>query len=93
MLNVLRSVACWAETMMLGRSVVVNGSTSTEEKIGTINCVLVVENCNPESLAGALRFLREKPGITWQMGENGRRAFEKFYDWNFMTDRLAKLYQ
>ena len=40
-----------------------------------------------------LRLLKEKPGITWQMGENGRRAFEKFYDWEFMTDRLAKLYQ
>jgi hypothetical protein len=27
------------------------------------------------------------------MGENGRRAYERFYDWKFMTDRLAKLYQ
>jgi glycosyltransferase involved in cell wall biosynthesis len=47
----------------------------------------------PESLAGALRFLVEEPDLARQMGENGRRAFEKTYDWKFMTERLAKLYE
>ena len=81
------------ETMMLGKPVVVNRGTAMEEKVRTINCGLVVENGNPESLAGALRFLREKPSMARQMGENGRRAYEKFYDWKLMTERLAKLYQ
>ncbi len=81
------------ESMMLGKPVVVNRGTSMEEKVRTINCGLVVENGNPESLASALRFLREKPSTARQMGENGRRAYEKFYDWKFMTERLAKVYQ
>jgi glycosyltransferase involved in cell wall biosynthesis len=80
------------ETMMLGKPVVVNRGTSMEEKVRTYNCGLVVENGNPESLASALRFLREKPSMARQMGENGRRAFEKLYDWKFMTERLANLY-
>lgn len=81
------------EAMMLGKPVVVNRGTCMEEKVRTVNCGLVVENGSPESLAGALRFLREKPSVARQMGENGRRAYEKFYDWKFMTERLAKLYQ
>jgi glycosyltransferase involved in cell wall biosynthesis len=81
------------ETMMLGKPVVVNRGTSMEEKVRTFHCGLVVEDGSLESLAGALRFLREKPSMARQMGENGRRAYEKFYDWKFMTERLAKLYQ
>jgi len=81
------------ETMMLGKPVVVNRGTSMEEKVRTFHCGLVIENGNLESLAGALRFLREKPSMARQMGENGRRAYEEFYDWKFMTERLAKLYQ
>jgi glycosyltransferase involved in cell wall biosynthesis len=64
-----------------------------EEKVKTFNCGLVTENAEPESLTNALCFLRENPGIARMMGENGRRAYEKFYDWKFMTERLAKLYQ
>lgn len=81
------------ETMMLGKPVVVNRGTSMEEKVKTFNCGLVTENAEPESLTNALCFLRENPGIARMMGENGRRAYEKFYDWKFMTERLAKLYQ
>lgn len=81
------------ETMMLGKPVVVNRGTSMEEKVRTFNCGLVTENAEPESLTNALRFLRENPGMARQMGEDGRRAYEKFYDWKFMTERLAKLYQ
>lgn len=81
------------ETMMLGKPVVVNRGTSMEEKVRTFNCGLVVEDGSLESLAGALRFLRQKPSLARQMGENGRCAYEKFYDWKFMTERLAKLYQ
>lgn len=81
------------ETIMLGKPVVVNRGTSMEEKVRAVNCGLVVEDGNPESLAGALRLLREKPSMAQQMGENGRRAYEKFYDWKFMTERLAKIYQ
>jgi glycosyltransferase involved in cell wall biosynthesis len=81
------------ETMMFGKPVVVNRGTSMEEKVKTLNCGLIVEDSSPESLAGALRYLREKPTLARQMGENGRRAYERFYDWKFMTDRLAKLYQ
>jgi glycosyltransferase involved in cell wall biosynthesis len=79
--------------MMFGKPVVVNRGTSMEEKVKTLNCGLIVEDSSPESLAGALRYLREKPTLARQMGENGRRAYERFYDWKFMTDRLAKLYQ
>ena len=81
------------ETMMFGKPVVVNRGTSMEEKVRTLNCGLVVEDGSPESTAGALRFLREEPALARQMGENGRRAYERLYDWRFMTDRLAKLYQ
>lgn len=81
------------ETMMLGKPVVVNRGTAMEEKVRTFNCGLVVEDGSPESLADALCFLREKPTLARQMGESGRRAYEKLYDWKFMTDRLAKLYQ
>ena len=80
------------ETMMLGKPVVVNRGTSMEEKVRTFNCGLVIENAEPESLTSTLRYLRENPGMARQMGENGRRAYEKFYDWKFMTERLAKLY-
>ncbi len=81
------------ETMMLGKPVVVNKGTSMEEKVRKLNCGLVVEDGSPKSLASALRFLREKPILARQMGENGRRAYERLYDWKFMAERLAKLYQ
>jgi glycosyltransferase involved in cell wall biosynthesis len=81
------------EAMMLGKPIVVNRGTSMEEKVRRFNCGLVAENAEPESLTSALRFLRENPGMARQMGENGRRAYESFYDWRFMSERLAKLYQ
>jgi glycosyltransferase involved in cell wall biosynthesis len=81
------------EAMMLGKPVVVNLGTSIDEKVRAINCGLVVEKCDPESFAGALRFLVGEPDLARQMGENGRRAFERSYDWKFMTERLAKLYE
>jgi glycosyltransferase involved in cell wall biosynthesis len=81
------------EAMMLGKPVVVIRGTSMDEKVRTFKCGLVVENGDPESLAGALRFLMEEPDLARQMGENGRRAYENLYDWKFMTERLAKLYQ
>jgi glycosyltransferase involved in cell wall biosynthesis len=64
------------ETMMLGKPVVVIQGTSMDEKVRTINCGLVVEDGDPESLAGALCFLRDEPGLARQMGENGRRALK-----------------
>jgi glycosyltransferase involved in cell wall biosynthesis len=81
------------EAMMLGKPVVVNRGTSMEYKVRTLNCGLVVEDCSPESLAGALSLLREKPALARQMGENGRRAYERFYDWKIMRGKLARLYQ
>jgi glycosyltransferase involved in cell wall biosynthesis len=81
------------EAMMLGKPVVVNRGTSMEQKVSTLNCGLVVEDGSPESLARALRFLMEKPALAQQMGDNGRRAYERRYQWQFMADRLAKLYE
>lgn len=81
------------EAMMLGKPVVVNRGTSMEEKVRTFNCGLVVQDGNPESLADVLRSLGEHPDMARQMGENGRNAFERCYDWRFMVDKLARLYR
>jgi glycosyltransferase involved in cell wall biosynthesis len=41
---------------------------------------LVVAPKDTDALAGALRRLRDNPSLRAELGENGRRAAERFFD-------------
>jgi len=77
------------EAMMVGVPVITN---VCREIVSETGCGLIVEY-DLKSVKEALQYLISHPEVRNKMGENGRKAFEKKYNWNLMEERLLKLYQ
>lgn len=52
----------------------------------------VVEKENPAAAASAIEKLLLEPNLRKQMGENGRKRVEKFYDWDDNVEQMINLY-
>lgn len=56
------------------------------------NCGILVDPLNPSEIAEAIRRLLENPDEAQKMGENGRRAVLKKYNWEIEADKLLAFY-
>lgn len=81
------------EAMMLGKPIIVARGTRIDELIEKYKCGLIVPYGHAEALASALDRLAVDPEQRRALGLAGRRAYEAYYHWNLMEERLLTLYQ
>ncbi len=56
-------------------------------------CGILIDPTKPEAIADTIVYLLEHPQVAKAMGENGRKAVEKKYNWEKMEIRLLKDYE
>lgn len=78
------------EAMMFKIPVITN---VVEEIVQENNCGLIVEYGNIELLSNAIVTMRDNPMLRKKLGENGRHAFEKQYNWSCMERVLLTVYR
>lgn len=92
-INRLASPAKLYDAMMCGTPILVNSEalpvTETVKKEG---CGLVVPYNDIQGIRSAIEKLKEDPELKIELGQNGRRAFEREYNWTEMESRLLRLY-
>lgn len=80
------------EAMMCRTPIVVNEETSMAEIVRKENCGLSVPYDDKLALKKTILKLKNNPELCRKMGENGRKAFEREYNWEIMEERLIALY-
>jgi colanic acid biosynthesis glycosyl transferase WcaI len=77
-----------------GRAVIFIGEGECARVVEASRAGIVVPPENPALLAREIFRLLEQPGLTAQLGENGRRFVEENYDWsNIIANWLRNLHQ
>lgn len=80
------------EAMMCRTPIIVNEETSMAEIVRKENCGIIIPYNDVFALKKAILDLKNSPEICRKMGENGRKAFEREYNWEIMEERLIALY-
>lgn len=81
------------EAMMCSKPVLINSESSlVAEIIRKEKCGLTISYNDVEGLKKAISELKRSPKLRTILGQNGRRAFEKEYNWDKMETKLLKLY-
>jgi len=80
------------EAMMCATPIIANKETTMADIVEKENCGLVVPYSNIASLKAVLMRLKADPMLCSNLGNNGRLAFEKKYNWEIMEKRLFNLY-
>lgn len=78
--------------MMCGTPILVNKGTSTAEKVQKERCGLVIDANKIEEINKAIIKLRDNPKLRNELGENGRQAYMRTYNWSIMEKKLLDLY-
>lgn len=78
--------------MSFEKPVVVSNCRAQAELVKKENCGIVHTAGDPKSLADAISFLAANPSIAKQMGENGKEAVKKKYNWEITVSNLLDLY-
>jgi len=78
------------EAIMCGLPVITN---IAHEFIHDTGCGIVVEYGNVEQIKQAIITLRDNPKLRKEMGDNGRMAYVKKYNWTNMEKKLYKIYE
>jgi glycosyltransferase involved in cell wall biosynthesis len=80
------------EYMALGIPVITSNFPLYQEVIEGYNCGLCVDPESPQAIANAVSYLCNHPQDAKKMGENGRIAVTKEYNWQREEGHLLKLY-
>lgn len=80
------------EYMSAGIPVIASNFSLWREIIEGNDCGLCVDPMNPAAIAEAIDFLVENPERSQQMGENGKQAVYKRYNWSIEEKKLVELY-
>lgn len=91
-----RYVVAWPvklfEYMAAGLPVVASNFPLWREIVEGNNCGLCVDPLDPRKIAAAIEYLLTHPEEARRMGENGRQAVEKKYNWEREGQKLLTLY-
>lgn len=80
------------EAMMLAKPIIVAEGTNIDQIVNQFRCGIVVSYGNLKQLEDALSTVANQATLRMEMGLNGRWAYEKYYSWNEMSERLRHLY-
>jgi len=81
------------EYMAAGLPVVASNFPLWKEIVEGNRCGITVDPLDPKAIAQAIEYLLTHPEEARRMGENGRRAVEKKYNWEREKEKFLKLYE
>ena len=81
------------EYMAAGIPVIASNFPLWSKIINDSKCGICVDPENPKDITGAIQYLLENPKEAKAMGENGRQAIIKEYNWQKETEKLILLYK
>jgi glycosyltransferase involved in cell wall biosynthesis len=80
------------EYMSAGLPVIASDFPLWREIIEGNHCGICVNPLDPKAIAAAIDYLITHPQIAKQMGENGRQAVQKTYNWSIQANKLTDFY-
>ncbi len=80
------------EAMMLAKPIIVNDNSSMSDIVKKYNCGIVVPYGDIEAIKKAIIQLIDNPQMGYKLGQNGRIAYEKYYSWDIMQQRILNAY-
>ncbi|MDG6221252.1 MAG: glycosyltransferase family 4 protein [Candidatus Thermoplasmatota archaeon] len=81
------------EAMATGKPVIASGIPGVKEVITPGQEGLVAEPMNPDDLAEKIRWMKEHPKESEEMGRNGRARVEKEYTWEEVCSKIEAIYK
>ncbi|MDO9575675.1 MAG: glycosyltransferase family 4 protein, partial [bacterium] len=81
------------EYMAAGLPIVASNFPGLREIIEDIGCGITVNPLNPREIAETIEYLIMHPNNAQKMGENGRKATLKKYNWEIEKERLLTTYK
>ncbi|MBA2655119.1 MAG: glycosyltransferase [Gammaproteobacteria bacterium] len=81
------------EYMAAGIPVIASDFPLWREIIETHHCGFCVDPTNIALISEKIHYLRDNPTLAHEMGERGRRAVEKYYNWQTEFAKLSTLYR
>jgi len=77
------------EAIMLGKPIITNVKRDVVEGY---RCGITVSYGNIDGLRSAIKFLKENPKVAYELGLNGRKAYEQYFNWDVQRKKLIDLY-
>ncbi len=81
------------EEMMAGLPVICTDFVLWKEFVERYKCGICIDPKNINQIENAVRYLIDNPEIAKQMGENGRKAIKKEFNWGVEEKKLYELYR
>lgn len=63
------------------------------EIVTEADCGVIVDSENPAAIASAIKALAADPARARRLGENGRKALQERFNWDFEFSKIAKAYE
>lgn len=80
------------EYMSAGLPVIASDFPLWREIVEGSRCGICVDPLDPDDIAGAINWIIDHPDEAKKMGDNGRKAVEKKYNWELEEEKLLSLY-
>lgn len=80
------------EAMMCAKPIVVNSETTAAKMVEDNNCGMTTPYNDENALRSLILKLKDNPHLRKMLGSNGRKAYEKKYNWKLMESRLLDSY-
>lgn len=80
------------EAMMCSKPILVSNGTIMINIVRAHNCGIIVNCRDIEEIRKKIIYLKDNPDIAKSLGSNGRIAYDTYYSWSIMENRLLSLY-
>jgi len=80
------------EAMMCAKPIIINRETTAARIVEKFRCGMTVPYGDVEALRNAIKLLKENDDLCTLLGQNGRKAYKMYFEWNLMEKRLVSIY-